>query len=203
MSRLCLSLKTSLLILGMAAWLWAAGPAFVPVCAAKTSLMFFHVRQEIFRGDGVLVSQPNRLDATIVRLIHTNDLWTLKDYARWLKREMTYHRDASATAWRNPRRFLARRRGDCKDFTMLNIAVTRVLGYRPHFIALVGPDSSHAVCAFRKGPYFFWFDNARLIKTSAASLRAFAKHIVRHYDYNRVFELNTTAQKWRLLYGMS
>ena len=162
----------------------------------------FHVSQEKFSQNGVLVSRPKAIDQRIVELIAANRISTLEDYAAWLKKNMLYAKDVDLDQWSTPESFLNTRTGDCEDYAFLTLAVARVLGYEPQLIALVHANGrGHAICVFQDNGYIVWFDNARLIKTPYRSFPEFARSMTQDFDYSRLLKLNTSTSRWQLVYN--
>jgi predicted transglutaminase-like cysteine proteinase len=168
-----------------------------------------HIRQDSFRQQGVLVARPNPLDTSIAQLISSNNIRTLDDYARWLKQNVQYKSDGSHDDWLSPEQLLALKRGDCEDYTFLNAAVLRVLGFESRPLALKRGGGrnqgtqAHAICVFRSGENFFWFDNTRLLRTEIKNARDFNQHITEIYNSNQLLELNPDTRGWTLVFQKS
>ncbi|MDP2652683.1 MAG: transglutaminase-like domain-containing protein [Candidatus Omnitrophota bacterium] len=177
--------------------------ACVPPAAADESIPItgFHINQEISALSGVLVSRPDPQDEEISKFIALHQIRSLEDYARWLKENIAYRRNERPDRWATPKETLAVRNGDCEDYAFLNTAVAQVLGYRPHVLALVRNGRAHAICTFKHDKTYVWFDNAKLIKTEAATLDEFARWIMSRYNYSSMLELNIDTRKWQVLYS--
>ena len=149
------------------------------------------IRQERYKIGSVSVIKPVSVDLRILNTINVEGIKSIEDYALWLKKNVKYRRDDSADVWSLPDETLTRKYGDCEDFAFLNAAFLHVMGYKPKVIAIVGGirKSGHAICAFRKGDHYLWFDNAELKKISAASMEEFTKHIFRRYACFSLFEI--------------
>jgi len=93
---------------------------------------------------------------------------TLAQYALWLKSNITYRKDIYSDVWLSPDELLNRKYGDCEDMAFLSDAALRIMGYRPYVIAFKrsGRRQWHAVCVFKSGDNYSYFDNNRLINTS-------------------------------------
>ena len=152
----------------------------------------FIVRQESGKPGEALAAKPAELDMRIVRLINNEHIKSIEDYAKWLQEHVTYKSDEGADSWALPEETLTRGYGDCEDFAFLNAAVLRVFGYIPEVLGLAGGVRrvNHAICAFKKGNEYYWFDNSCLKSTDASSKEALAKHIVQRQGYAYMFEIN-------------
>ena len=178
-------------------WAWAYEDAPIPI---KT----FHVSQENFRQNGVLVSRPRAIDQRVIELIAANKISTLEDYAAWLERNIAYQKDTGADHWAAPEETLSTKIGDCEDYAFLTSAVARVLGYEPQLIALVKASGrGHAICVFQDHGYFVWFDNAHLVKTPSRTFSDFVHYIMQNYNYSRLLKLDTTTEQWQMVYNKS
>lgn len=155
------------------------------------------------KPSGVLISQPKPADLEIIHLIRSNQMRTLEDYSRWLKQNIYYQKDAVRDRWAAPQATLRAKRGDCEDFTLLNMAVLRVLGYTPKFLTLKKGKFSHAVCAFKTNGYYYWFDNHTLRKSSARTLPELAQSISAEHHYTQILSWDETAKGWKYLYKTS
>ena len=177
---------------------------FLKVALASENILHgFVIRQESFETQGVLVSRPNPSDAQIFDLITVNNIHSLEDYSQWLKRNIKYRPDGPQDTWATPIELLHKRSGDCEDYTFLNVAVLKVLGYHPHFLALGRPGNFHAICLFKENDYYVWFDNTELKRTKTKTMMEFAQLIVQNYNYSSLHELDPRTQKWQLLFKKS
>ncbi len=167
-----------------------------PVCAAEGPMTHYSVRQESGRSGGVLVSRPNPLDKDMFDFIRVNRIRTLDDYTRWMKSNLVYRKDETFDNWSLPQETLERKAGDCEDFALLTKSVTRVLGYRPQFLALVRENKAHAVCVMKKDGYYVWFDNARFVPTPARTFDEFSRYMTTNFQYNEINELNEETGEW-------
>lgn len=166
-----------------------------------TRITGFHVTQETSRQNGVLVSRPKPLHQDIVNLLARNKIQSLEDYTGWLKTNIRYENDGRTDIWSPPQETLRAKVGDCEDYALLNATVMEVLGYQPHFLALVKKGHrAHAICTIKHNGYLLWFDNAKLIKTQLTSLDQFAKDISTQYDYTALLEFDLKTKKWDVLY---
>lgn len=169
--------------------------------ADEIVLAKLHPRQESFRHKkGVLISATRPLDLKIVHIIETNRIKTLDDYARWLKTNIIYQQDNKHDIWTIPQQTLRRKSGDCEDYTFLNMAVLKLLGYKPRFLALKKKDYGHAICAFQSKGYYFWFDNDKLKKTNTRTLVELAKYLSSSHNYTQILAWNETKKGWDTLY---
>jgi hypothetical protein len=60
-----------------------------------------------------------------------------------------------------------RRSGDCEDYAVLAIALLKQIGIEGQLLSVICEDKqlSHAVCIFLQDGEYFYFSNAKLIKT--------------------------------------
>ena len=130
--------------------------------------------------------KPDALDLSILKIICRENIRGVEDYARWLDSHFTYEKHAGADVWGLPQETLNRRKGDCKDLSLLNTAFLRVLGYQPRIFAMARLTDSHAICVFEKEGRYFWFDNTELKETPASTLEEFKTYI---YNNNRMYYL--------------
>lgn len=163
----------------------------------------FHIQQERYEKNGVLVSRPSPQDEKITRLLLTNRIRTLADYSGWLGKNIRYQNDGPGSAWPEPLKVLQNKSGDCEDYAVLNSQVLKVLGYKPSILSLVSARGAHAICVFEHDGYFFWFDNARLNKTTAKTLTELARDITLQYRYAYTLELDAVTRRWKVVYKRS
>ncbi len=170
---------------------------------ANTSASF-KVRQEKLNLNGVLVSRPSNEDVEIVKFLKDNNIHNPQEYAQWLAQNVQFKKDQDSDQWSNPLETLARKFGDCEDFTFLNIAVLRVMGYDAKFVAFFNPDvQNHAVTVFQDHGQFYYFDNMNLKKIEESSVLEFAKNKMSKNRYLLSKVLNVDSRKWELLYKTS
>ena len=141
------------------------------------------IRQKIQKVGSILVSEPLPIDVDILDIICAQGIESPEDYSRWLKKNIEYKKDEGADTWSEPEETLVRKYGDCEDFAFLNKAFLRVMGYKPEVLAVRRGTTggNHAICVFKSGGSYLWFDNAKLKRTSASSLKEFGKYLARHY----------------------
>ena len=171
--------------------------------SAEETIRKLMVAQEHDHHNGVWVVRPRLIDNRVVDLIMLNKIRTLDDYAAWMAANLSYKQDQVNDHWEPPESMLKSRKGDCEDFAFLTAAVLRVLGYQPHFLALVNNSRTHAICTFQKDGYFVWFDNAKLHRTEARSLEEFASLLTKQFNYSRTLELDLESRRWKLVYPAS
>ena len=168
----------------------------------ETPITRLHVAQEISRQNGVLVSRPKPQHQDIVNLIVRHNIQSLEEYTQWLKTNIHYQNDGPNDIWSEPKHTLQNKTGDCEDYALLNATVIEVLGFKPHFLALVKKGHrAHAICTFKNNGRFLWFDNAKLIKTSVTSLEQLAQSISKDYGYSSLLEYDLKTKKWDVLYN--
>ena len=179
---------------------------FSPLAFANelTPINHLYVAQEIFRQNGVLISRPKPLHTQLIDIVTRHKFKSLEDYSQWLENNIHYQSDGKVDTWAKPEQTLLKGSGDCEDYTLLNTSVMQVLGYQPHFLALVrNGRRAHAICTFKYNGYFLWFDNAKLKKTSCPSLEQLAKNISNQYQYSALLEYNFKTKSWNILYKKS
>lgn len=161
---------------------------------------YFQIKQEVIKKkDGVLIVKPKMLDQEVKEFLFNNHIKTLDDYAEWLRNNITYKKERT-DRWANPLVTLSRKYGDCEDFTYLNMIVLRVLGYSPKFIAVFGKSRGHAVCVFKKGNEYYYFDNEKLIETQENSVLGLAQSVKTYFAKVEIRELDLDSKKWNILY---
>ena len=74
----------------------------------------------------------------------------------------------------------------------------RLLGYEPIIFAMETPRYGHAVCAFKKDGYFFYFDNTTLRITSAETPADMAVMFYRKYHFTKLMFLDSQTKAARL-----
>lgn len=160
-----------------------------------------NIRQEQYVRDGVLISRPNTDDIQIVRILAAQDIRSIEDYALWLQKNIRYQKDDLNDAWDGPRQTIQRRYGDCEDFAFLTEAVLRIWGYETQVLALHTPGKTgHAICVFIKNGEYYIFDNARLLKTRAASLKELAAQIFQYNRHAYLSKLDLATHRWQVLF---
>ena len=163
----------------------------------------FVIRQEKSRSQGVLVSRPNELDQKIRDFIIHQELYTIEQYAQWVKKDILYQKDSPLDTWSSPLETLRKKTGDCEDYALLHSAVLRVMGYHPHFIAVNQPKGAHAICFFEYNGFFFWFDNNRLLKSTEKNLEKFLTLLTSRYHSPYLLEFNFEDSNWQVLFKRS
>ncbi len=161
------------------------------------------IAQQSFKSNGVLVVRPDPTDEKILQTIYSNQIHSVTALSLWLEKNIRYQKTPPFTKWPSPLEMLQKRTGDCKGYTLLTAAFLRVLGYQPHFLALLRPGDSHAICTFQDNGVYLWFDNAKLIKTNATSLPMLAEHIANHYNYASLVEFDLYTKTWKVIYKRS
>ncbi len=156
------------------------------------------LRHENSSQNGVLVSRMNPIDARIKELMANNRIESLDDYANWLAGNFTYRKDQT-DRWARPGETLNKYYGDCEDFAFLNAAVMQVLGYETHLIALKGRSRNHAICVFLKEGQYYWFDNNRLVQSTAKTFPDLLQAINESYGLKKIFEFTPDGQTWKEL----
>ncbi len=193
-----ITLKQGFLAIMFISYLLSSSYAFA------SSAGIFQIRQERTESNGILVSRPSKMDVEIAKLLKDNNLHTPQEYAQWLAKNISFKSDGGADAWATPLETLGRKYGDCEDFTFLNIAVLRVMGYDAKFVAFFSSSvQNHAICIFEDKGQFYYFDNMNLKKIDESSVLEFAKNKMAKNRYFLSKELNVESKKWELLYKTS
>lgn len=156
------------------------------------------MRQERFYQDGVWIARPNPMDLEILSMLQTHQIQTLNDYVQWLEKSTSYKKD-TIDIWAKPQETFQRKYGDCEDYAFLNAEVLRLLGYKPHVLALERQSQNHAICAFEDQGRYFWFDNNHLKSASARTLEDLAKTIAEEYSFICLLEYQEKSNDWRIL----
>ena len=113
---------------------------------------------------------------------------------------MKYKKDGKGDVWSRPNETLGRRYGDCEDYAFLNASVLRILGYEPRVLALEqGIGRNHAICAFKRGGRYLWFDNAELKESRFSSMEEFSEYILAAYRCYYVSEVDFDTRHWNIL----
>ena len=163
---------------------------------------FFCPSQEQTHTSGVWVSRPRPADEKVLSLLRINNIQTLQEYTQWLNDNTSYQKD-TVDVWASPEETLLKKHGDCEDFAFLNAQVLQLLGYKTHILALSLKPRDHAVCAFAKDGYYFWFDNNHLKETAAQNLADLAKQISLEYPFQYIFEYLDKSKDWKILFPVS
>ena len=140
------------------------------------------IRQEISEKNGVLVCQPVKVDMKIVKIINNNNINSLDAYIKWLEENVKYQEDEDGDVWLNEEKMLDKKKGDCEDYALLNIAFLRVFGYKPKLVIIKTSYGGHAICVFEENGYYSWIDNNKLIRTEAKTFLEFSKYLCKDYD---------------------
>jgi len=163
-----------------------------------TEIKHINIAQEIIINKDILVSRPKPLDLKIHNIIDLNNIRTLEDYSDWLKNNIQYQHDGLKAV-----KTLSKAKGDCEDFSFLNMYVLKMLGYQPRFIAVQRPGKAHAICIFKHNGRYYWFDNAKLHKSNSESLQNFSQLITQRYNYKQVLELDLDTNSWQIIFQRS
>lgn len=164
-----------------------------------------HIRQERIEKNGVYISRPSQEDVEISNILIKNDIKSPEEYAQWLKSNIQYKNDAQGQDnWIDPLELLNNKKGDCEDFTLLNIAVLRVMGYQARFVAFLNEETQgHAVCVFEYNGQHFYFDNMNLKKIEEKNVMEFVKNKIAKNAYTASEELDLSTRKWKMLYKIA
>lgn len=161
------------------------------------------IRQETYETNGIRIYRPVPLDERIMNIVVNNNIRSFEDYIHWLQENIKYARDEEGDYWLSPEETLRRKRADCEDYTFLNAAVLRVLGYQPKTLAMGGLGGNHAICVFEENGYYSWIDNAKLKRTQAQSMPEFAKYLFAEYGCAYLLQLNLETKDWDILFKRS
>jgi len=158
------------------------------------------IAQEKIVNCGILISQPKQFNVEIRDIFLLNDINIVSDYSSWLKKNIVYQKDAGLDDWASPRDTLNRKYGDCEDFSFLNQAVLKLMGYSPQVLNLIALGRSHAICFFKENAVYCFFDNNRFVRTDCKTIREFAKYLFTIYRCNALAKIHTDSNKWDILY---
>ena len=170
---------------------------------AGSQILDYQIRQEKVSKNGVMTMRPKAEDEKIYNLLANNGIHSLEDYAKWLVSNVVYKKDTRRDTWSKPLDVIAKKYGDCEDFTLLNITILRILGYSPKFWAFYTKKSGHAVCVFKKNNQYYYFDNMELKQIKESDILEFARNISSRKSYTEIKELNLETRKWNLVYKNS
>ncbi len=131
--------------------------------------------------NGVWSSRPSRAGQKIPDLLAVNGIYRFEDYVMWLNKNILYDKRFSSEGWHAPENVFSKRRGDCKDYSLLNYNVLKIFGYDPILLAMKSGNSGHAICAFPKDGRIAFFDNAQLVVSPARSWSEFKVFLARNY----------------------
>ncbi|MBN3039390.1 MAG: hypothetical protein JW869_08255 [Candidatus Omnitrophica bacterium] len=162
------------------------------------------IRQARHKVGSICVSGPVALDEQIADTIIFNNINSLEDYLQWLGSNIKYEKDAQDDHWAAPQETLNKKYADCEDYAFLNQAVLRVMGYNnAQVLAMGGFGLQHAICVFEKQGCYWWIDNTRLKKTSARSLKEFARHIFNECGSSYLLAIDFDKRDWDILFKRS
>ena len=118
---------------------------------------------------------------------------TPESLARFFQEQMTFTEDmqlfGEADYWQTPEEFLDRRAGDCEDYALLAKAALQRLGFEAFVFSLYGEDGyAHTVCVFLEQGRYHVFNQDRLLRLSAGSLREVAAQLHPHWTWGAVAE---------------
>lgn len=159
------------------------------------------ISQETYSDNGILVCAPNKLDKKLLDIASLNGILTLDDYQRWLKKNMRYQRDHGKDIWLSPIDMIDKKAGDCEDFAFFNAAMLKIMGYDPCVLLLSrGLLPGHAICVFRSGKRFFYFDNYNLKETTVSSMEDLAQSLFKNYICGGIYKMDLASKSRKLLF---
>ncbi len=147
--------------------------------------------------NGVLSSGPDIVDKELLSFLRSRGITEISDFAKWLSENTSYINDPAGDVWASPIETLKKQSGDCEDFAFLASRVAVLLGYEPHILILSNRESSHAVCAFEMDGSFVLFNNNRLQKTGARSLKELAHALTTQTEYTICKQLPNESHPWQ------
>lgn len=102
----------------------------------------------------------------LMRMVHTPD-----ELARFYSRDFET-RQVIPISSQPQREFLRTKSGNCEDFAILSQDVLGRLGIKSEIVYMKfrGLQIGHAVCMWKEGSYYSFFDNRKLIRTNMTSL---------------------------------
>ena len=163
------------------------------------SAQAFVVSNQITHSDGVWCSRTDPVDLRIHELLETGDIRSIEEYSAWLKNNFVYRTGSEPQRWSSPRQVLDRRSGDCKDYSSLNSAVLKVMGFKPYILAIETPALGHAICVFETEGLFAYFDNDVLVVTPARDFDGFKAFLYERYRFSKLLNLEPEAGRAQLL----
>jgi len=164
---------------------------------------------ETIHQDGVLLSVPEATkqslsDKNVKELLYRNNIYTLEEYAAWIKKNSHYVKDLNGDDWADPETTLRKRSGDCEDFAFLNATVLKILGYEPKILAVTTNELTHAFTIVMKDNYYLVFDNNTVTETKARTFSQFIYAFMKNKDTRFIIELpSQNRNDARLLYKRS
>ncbi len=135
--------------------------------------------------NGVWSSKPADNSQKISDLLAVNGIYKLDDYALWLKKNVLYKIDPT-NGQLKPAEVFSQRFGDCKDYSSLNSAVLKLLGYKPVVLAIHSGNSGHAICSFQMNDRIAFFDNNTLVLTPAKTGAEFESFLFHFYRFTQL-----------------
>ncbi len=144
-----------------------------------------------YETDGVFISRPGPA-WDITNIMKREDIYSVEDYARWLGEHIQYANDGEADEWSSPEATLSRGYGDCEDFAFLTAAFLRVMGYEPKVVGVKSRfmGGGHALCIFKDGDRYCWFDNSNFKESRLSSMEEFTQYLLASYASPALFALS-------------
>ncbi|MCP4649359.1 MAG: hypothetical protein GY853_04650 [PVC group bacterium] len=158
-------------------------------------LSSMNISQERIVTNGVLISRPAAIDEKIRDIMIFNNIRTLNDYVRWLKKNIKYRKDKKGDVWADPEDTLSSNGGDCEDFAFFNAAVLKVLGFNPEVLAIIRIGRSHAICVFKENGYYSIIDNNTLIRTKKTTMTSFTPKLMDMYNFATLGSIKLSSRR--------
>jgi hypothetical protein len=164
---------------------------------AELPLLSRQAETRTVQKNGVLSSGPDIVDKELLSFLRSRGITDISDFAKWLSENTSYIKDPVKDTWASPIETLKKQSGDCEDFAFLASRVAVLLGYDPHILILSNRESSHAVCVFEMDGSFVVFNNNRLQKTGARSLKELALALTTQTEYTICKQLPNESHPWQ------
>ena len=139
----------------------------------------------------------------LVTFLNQNRIYTLRDYAGWLQKNVHYQSDASKDQWADPLETISKHAGDCEDFAFLSAAIVEVFGYQPHVIAVGSGKNAHAICVFKYQNVYYAFDNNQFNNTRQITLEKLVFALAKSQKAEFVLELSRKPKNIQPLYVLN
>ncbi len=109
---------------------------------------------------------------------------------------LTYRQDPEADIWNDPIETLRHGYGDCEDLAILAARALKVLGFTPRLLLLSDHDEAHIICAIEDNGVIVIFDNQRMIKTGARSVKELARMLMATTSLTHCREIRVNDPLW-------
>ena len=174
----------------------------IPLCpftyGYQSVLVSSGVTENFLKDENISESSK---ESYLWQFLQEHKIQNVNDYAEWLKNNVHYEKGSGDskiwTAWPVT---LSRLYGNCKDISLLNSKVLKLLGYKPVIIGYKNSPEAHVLTVFNKNGQLNIFDNVNYYETRAKSLEEIAIFLYSKYNVEIVFEVNISSLNFKLLY---